>query len=113
MKHPDLVQKINDAAKNGGKEFGAANAIAEFAHFLGVIAKDADDTADKNLEIAKTNLKISEANLRLQKWIIGLTIFAIILAFISIVPVFQKMFDAVDSPRKSEKSADTLIQTNQ
>jgi len=59
MKYPELVDNVKRAAQHGGKEFGAGNALAEFAVLLGSLAEDADsqtavasDTADKNLKIA-------------------------------------------------------------
>ena len=81
MKHSDLIARIRDEAKRGGKEFGAANAIAEFASFLSVIAEDADKTADKNL-------KVSKRNIRLQYGLIVISAITLIVAIIQLIFIF-------------------------
>jgi hypothetical protein len=85
MKHSSLVEKIKDVAKKGGKEFGAADAIGEFANFLGVIAEEADQTADKNL-------KISENNIILQKRIIIICSITLGIAVMQTVLVIVQFF---------------------
>ncbi len=73
MKHPDIIEKIKKEAKNGGKEFGAANALVEFSVLLGMLAEEADATADKNLKISEATLLVSKDNLAAQNVVIDLT----------------------------------------
>lgn len=47
MKHPEQIQKIRDVAKAGGKEFGAAQALCEFADFLATLAEESDTQFEK------------------------------------------------------------------
>lgn len=72
MKHPDLVQKIRDVAKSGGKEFGAAQALCEFSELLATLAEE----NDKQFETAQeTQTKL----INLTWGLLGLTVALLIL----------------------------------
>lgn len=73
MKHAEQIAKIKKAGDNGGKEFGAANALAEFGVLLGQLAEDADQTADKNLKTAEDTLQVSKDILSAHHAVVALT----------------------------------------
>lgn len=52
MKHADQVKRVEKEGTAGGKEFGAAKALAEFAKLQGMLAADADEQHEANISPA-------------------------------------------------------------
>jgi hypothetical protein len=79
--YKEHIERIKSAGKNGGKEFGATMAIAEFSEFL---AKLAEDTA----ETTRQNLKLQTRVVYLTWAILLLTLLMLLLGFSQVYSVF-------------------------
>jgi len=107
MKHAAKIAAMKEAARHGGKETGAADALCEFAGLLCQLAEDADDQAERASQTADKNLKIADRAF----WVSVIALFIAVLQFFNAPSWAAGLFVYKNTPQT--KTAPSQSQTKQ
>ena len=108
MKYQDQINKVKNYT--GGKEFGAANALGDFAVLLGMLAEDADKQAEENIQIQKD---VRDLTKKLRIYTIWLIILTVIMLFVGFAQIYLGFVQRDLAIKSLEVSSQVSIQSDQ